>query len=205
MHTLKHALLPVLLCVALAGCTANSGEPTEQQADTLASAEAGEVFVDTVSIEGNAEPIELKRYQTPEGFPTPFSTAYPANMVLEETSTPGIGDFVRIVSDPDAAPDSQVLVEFQAYPDTSEFEIVYEANRRRAEGYGELSQRRPHIVGAVTEFTFVSDDDSGYIVFGERANRYYSILVRFPASYSEGYEPRIESIFKHWQWLNGGG
>lgn len=205
MNTFIRATLSLILIVAFTGCTAESGDQIEQQqTDSPAPVETSEIFVDTLSIEGMPEPIEMRSYQTPPGFPTPFSTAYPATMVADTRST-SEGEFIRFVSDADATQDRQVLVEYQLYPDTSEFQTVYEFNRTRAESYGELSQRTPHIQGAVTEFTFVSPDQSGYIVFGERESRYYSILVRFPSGYSEGYGPRTEAIFDHWEWLSKDG
>ncbi|MEW5929808.1 MAG: hypothetical protein AB1941_20325, partial [Gemmatimonadota bacterium] len=80
---------------------------------------------DTLTLEGTAQPMVLRLYRTPPGFPLPFSTYHPADLA-PETATSAEGGTVRFVANFGGRRTDSAYVEVRVHP----VDVNEEAARR---------------------------------------------------------------------------
>ncbi|MDQ3556703.1 MAG: hypothetical protein M3409_07980, partial [Gemmatimonadota bacterium] len=164
---------------------------------------------DTLAIEGMREPVTLRLYTPPAGFPLPFSTYVPEDMRAETVSS-GEGDGVRFVAHFGGVPNEHALVHLFVYPVDALPEHARETVRAIAESYGpvrEFGEIEPadRFGWAAEQYRISgrgpgSETMIGDVGLGERNGRWFHIVVQHPAEFSDGFAPRAQRILDEWRW-----
>lgn len=187
---------------------------TGTDADARAGADRSDTRTDTVLIEGMAEPITLRLFRTPAGFPLPFSAYLPDDMAAavdpDERTARFTAEFGGARND-DAY---MALVVFPAGTTRAEALAAarsYETGRGLPAG-GDLDPVAdtvvaPDLVWASDgyRFRYESDDEryAGSLGVGRRGDRFFMIVRHHPVEYGDGFGPRAHLITETWRWADG--
>lgn len=155
------------------------------------------------------EPIRLDLFEA--GTITPgFSTYVPVGLEPEtRTTTVGRGvDFTANfagVREPRARMGYFVYDEGMSRAQVNE-QILTFTSGRRPRAQPESGDR---FAWSLLEQRYEYDDDDGRLILGtialgQRAGRYFHILIQYPAEYGDGMGPRIARIIDHWRWADDG-
>ena len=204
------------LCALLVSC-APAGEAPEVEdpplpradatADTTAApaqavpgAERPETRRDTIMLEGMPEPVTLRLFRTPGGFPLPFSTYFPEDMIAEVTPS---GEEVRFVAAFGGQRNDSAFVAARVYPEGATEE---EARARLRAALGGAVERasEPAYGWGEEEYVRQGAGTVGRGVLGRHAGRLFHVVVRYPAEYGDGFGPRAGTILDEWRWGDGG-
>lgn len=179
-------------------------------------ADRPEERMDTLLIEGMAEPILLRLFVTDDDFPLPFSAYVPADMATDAERTDSTGAVhIRAefggVRNPDA-----YLHLFVHPPGTGRQEALaaaqgYVAGRGVPVSHGiddpgamSGAARMPWAVRAWT-FRYETGGETfvGSVGVGERRGRFYQLVRHYPAEYGDGFGPRAALVESTWRWSDG--
>jgi hypothetical protein len=164
-----------------------------------------------IEIEGMREELRFLLYRSPAGFPLPFSTYIPADMIAEAVSA-GEADAIRFIAAFGGVRNEGAAVHL----------IVHRAGAGEAEA---VSVLRALAAGLGTELTEASAEESfdwsvrdfrsvalpgrpdaveGTMAVGRRGDRYFSLVIHHPAEYGDGFGPRARQILREWRWEDTG-
>lgn len=212
----------LVLLAALAGCEGpgergtagdpppavgadSPGLPSDGPADRPAEREIG------IEMEGFEEDMRFVLYRSPSGFPLPFSTYVPVDMVAEDVSS-GEGAAVRFVAAFGGVRNEGAAVRV----------IVHRAGATEAEAVGVLRELAAglgtELVDAPAEESFDwstrdfrsvalpgrRDAVEGTMAVGRRDDRLFSLVIHYPAEYGDGFGPRAHRILVEWRWEDTG-
>jgi hypothetical protein len=213
--TLRALLTGALFASALAAC--GPGEPEAGEAPPVAAdttpeipAQAtgpthrAETLQDTLVLEGTPEPITLRLYRTPPGFPLPFSTYVPTDMAAEPVSS-GEGDGVRFVAEFGGVRNDSAAVAVMVYPDGATEETARGALRAATGAQGPVARDEQRHPWALAEFEGGTGGSVARGMVGRHGGRFFHVLVRYPAEYGDGFAPRAAKLLDHWRWEDGSG
>jgi hypothetical protein len=164
-----------------------------------------------IEIEGMREELRFLLYRSPGGFPLPFSTYVPADMIAETVSA-GEGDAIRFVAAFGGLRNEGAAVRLIVHrPGAVEAEAV-SALRELAAGLGtELTEAdaEESFDWSVRDFRSVAvpgrpDAVEGTMAVGWRGDRYFSLVIHHPAEYGDGFGPRARQILREWRWEDTG-
>lgn len=218
MRSLKWGALLVALAVAACG----GGEEQEGTAAVEAGPEAPErpaVVQDTIRIEGMAEPITARLFETPDDFPLAFSAYVPEGMEPEFEDADEGGTAVRISADLGGEDRPRAFLHVYVYPDTVTAATALATATALMEsrgvpvGQGIEPLEGEGALGAaewpVARKGFrlqVEEDDwlVGDIAVGVHRGHPFHIMAQYPAELAEGFAPRIRMILDSWVWEDTG-
>lgn len=168
-------------------------------------------LVDTTVIEGVEETVRLGLFRSPTGFPMPFSTYLPADMVAEWT---GQGeDGVRFVANFGGRTDRNVFVHIVAREaSVAQAELLARAyegvdgNQLGGEmaPMADIADRYPWARGAYDIHYEVQDRHyNAVLLIAQHDRRLFQLVLHCPAEYADGFWPRADLILEHWRWQDG--
>lgn len=193
----------VLLGLALAaGCADDpAGEirPTSKRASFVA--------------EGRTEQSLLSLYNSPPGFPLPFSTYVPQGMRVE-TAAAGAGYVVSFTPHPGGERDGSRFMHLFVHPDTVRFDDAREVARTVAErvrvpgARAEAAPAREH-PWAAEELAVRSEGSpdepvSGWVALGSENGRWFHFAVQHGADDGGSFSRNVERILEEWRWTDTG-
>ncbi|HSJ14171.1 MAG TPA: hypothetical protein VK939_07140 [Longimicrobiales bacterium] len=171
-----------------------------------------EVRVDTIHIEGTAQPERVALVRSPPAFRPPFSTYVPAGLRTEfmaGDSTPS----VRFLAEFGGQLNPEAYLQVRIYPPGAA-ELVA---RNAVDAYLRGREPRQDNITESSRWTWAIDayDFSyggqartthfvGSIAIARHGNRYLHVLVHYPAEYGDGMGPRVEQILREWRWEDDG-
>lgn len=173
---------------------AQSTGPTSR-ADTLR---------DTLTLEGTAQPVALRLYRTPPGFPLPFSTYHPADLV-PGAATSVEGGTVRFVADFGGRRTDSAYVAVLVHPvDVSE-EAARRALSAATGGSGPAAPDQQRYPWALAEYSGSTGATVARGILGRHEGQFFHVLIRYPAELGDGFAPRVALLLEHWEWEDAGG
>lgn len=202
-----HRMISVraVVMAAVAGAAACAGESTGRAGDE-GPAERPATIVDTLHLEGTAEPVELRLVPSPAHFPLPFTTYAPPAIEVADADR-GDQAEVRFVADFDGRDLELAWLEIAAYPDgLGEEEAKERARRAAGDSARPVSADEPiapWVIGAWRVAALESEDRTGLVLLGRHDGRYFHIRQVHPPEFGDGFGPRVALILRHWQWSDG--
>jgi len=215
-----------LVLAALAACTIESNErdsggapapsspaaPTQPSGvgDTAGAATARpQTRVDTLLLEGTAEPVELVLVRAPAGFPLPFSTYTTGDFIVEAAESEGGDPAMRFIAAFGGVRNDGAFLEVAVHP-PGESEAEAAAHTERAVGAGGdvVAPGEPGLDWAVRRWRIGRRDPRGgrilgFAALGRHGDRWFHVLARYPGEYGDGFGPRADLILEHWRWDDG--
>ena len=223
--TTRSATAPILALalVTAAGCGGGSDDadpdtPPAPAPDSTAlegppsGAARPDSRTDTISIEGMAEPIELRLFRSPVDFPLPF-TAYVPTAMRPEVEEAG----ARFVAAFGGTVNTDAFVHLFVFPPGTDRQGAVDAARAYKTGPGvPVSQglepmagetRTPPMDWAIEAYRFEyqsgGDWYGGTIGVGRHGDRFFQIIRHYPLEYVDGFPPRAGLILETWLWAAG--
>lgn len=214
------APLPALLAGALAAVLSASCGPggerpraaergaadrvSEIPAEATGPTSRPEVRRDTITVEGTPEPVALRLYRTPPGFPLPFSTYATADLVPE--AAPGApGEAVRFVAAFGGRRTDSAYVEVRVHAGGVGEEAAREALRAAVGGGAAAAPAQQRYPWALAEFSGNTGATVAHGALGRHQGEFFHVLVRYPADFGDGFAPRAAVIVDEWRWEDGTG
>lgn len=169
----------------------------------------------TLTIEGMAEPIELRLFRAPEDFALPFTAYVPADLSPEVEDPSSI----RFVAEFGGQRNTDAFIHTFVFPPGTDREravnsaIAYKTGRGIPVGQGldplERESTPPHPEWALESFRFRYQSGgtwyAGVIGIGTHGDRYFQIVRHWPVEYGDGFPPRADLITETWIWEDGTG
>jgi hypothetical protein len=163
------------------------------------------IRVDTISVEGMPEPIELRLTREPPEFDLPFTTYVPEGFLIEPKED-GDLDAIRFVAAFGGVRNPSAFLEVAAYPP----EIAPDRASwvgSSIQGLTPLPQGERRADWAVEEWRAEGRDPSGpyvaWLGLGRAGERWFHVLSRYPLEYGDGFPPRAAVILEEWRWADG--
>lgn len=222
----RHPKIAHLVLAFLAACTIESNErddggapPSSSPAaaaqpsaigDTTGAAAARpQTRMDTLMLEGTAEPVELRLARAPAGFPLPFSTYTTDGFIVEAAGSEDGDPAVRFIVAFGGVRNDEAFLEVTAHPPgETEAEAAARAERAVGEGGEVVAPEEASMDWAVRQWRLLRRDPRGGVILGFAAlgrhdGRWFHILARYPGDYADGFGPRADLILEHWRWEDG--
>ncbi|BAU26627.1 hypothetical protein DFP93_12112 [Aneurinibacillus soli] len=201
----------LLASCMLAGCSSNTAEPnkspTQQapaQTDTTskppaaaAAPDAPQTKQSTLTIEGSAQPITLKRYDA--SMPLPFHTYYPQDMIAEKK-----GDGVQFTANFAGTRNDDMFIKVEFPADLSSEQAAV-ARIKKNKDVTEEAAEKNH-TWTKKEFNIDSTKNGtaygGSALIGEHNGHYFIVTVYMPVEAAEGLGVRADKILEEWVWTD---
>jgi hypothetical protein len=170
---------------------------------------------DTLRLEGMPEPIALRLFRSPDGFPLPFTAYVPTDMEAEAESD----GTVRVTARFGGTPSPDAFVHLMVHPEGTDRQVALGTARAYKTGRGvPVSQglepiaerpRPPGLEWALEAYRFRYQSGGRWFVgtlgVGQRAGRFFQLVRHYPAEYAEGFAPRADLLVESWRWADGAG
>jgi hypothetical protein len=197
------------LAAALVAC---GGEEADPGGSATVETTRPEIRRVPITAGGAAQPVTLRLYRSPEGFPLPFTTYVPQEMRVA-TVTSGEGDGVRFLADSIGVEGDTAMVHVFFYPESSTESDAREVVRTAAESYGpirEFAEVDPtnRYPWSIVEYRIDGggiDDVNGTAALGRHAGRFFHVIVQIPATAGESFAEQARTILEEWRWEDTGG
>lgn len=163
-----------------------------------------EVRQDTILIEGMPEPVTLRLYRTPPGFPLPFSTYVPADMEAETVSS-GEGDAVRFVAAFGGRRTEAAHLLVTVHPEGVTEQAARQTLRAALGGAAAAPPGEHRYPWALAEFSGGAGADVAHGALGRHQGQFFQVVVRYPAEFGDGFAPRAAAVLGEWRWERGNG
>lgn len=210
------ALLAGALSASAVGACSGGDEgrrrPPPPPADTVSEIPAQatgptsrpETLRDTLALEGTAQPVTLRLYRTPPGFPLPFSTYVPADLAPESAAS-GDERTVRFVANFGGRRTDSAYVAVAIHAE----DVTEEAARRMLSaatgGSGPVAPEQQRYPWALAEYSVSTGATVARGILGRHEGQFFHVLVRYPAEFGDGFPARAAMVLEHWEWEGGGG
>lgn len=162
---------------------------------------------DTIAVEGMPEPVTLRLYRTPPGFPLPFSTYVPEDMVAEsaESAASGQGEAVRFVAAFGGRRTDSAYVLVRVHPEGVTEQAARQTLRAAAGGGTAAPPGEHRHPWALAEFSGSTGATVAHGALGRHQGQFFHVLVRYPAELGDGFGPRAAVLLEEWRWEGGSG
>lgn len=221
LHIMMLGVAPLFAACSGGSDQPGSGQAMRVDADTAAAAaEPGDTLPASgrpsnrrvnLRVAGMEQPMVLRLYRSPPGFPVPFSTYIPQD-VRVQTMSSGEGDGFRFVADygPGQTDSAAVYVFF--YPERTTDDAAREITRTVAESRGPLLPRAEiepvaRYPWSIVEYRIEPGGThpvAGHVVLGRHAGRFFYVAVIYPVEMGDGFVPRARQILDAWRWGDTG-
>lgn len=169
---------------------------------------------DTIRIEGMAEPMELRLFRTPDGFPLPFSAYVPADMAASADPEEGTAHFTAEFG---GMRNEDAFIHVFVFPPGTPLQEAVALARGYEASHGVPADRgiepvaeplsHPDTGWAVEAYRFLYQSErewlAGTIGVGQRGDRFYMIVRHYPQEYGDGFGPRAAVLLDSWRWSDG--
>lgn len=209
------------LAVVVAGCDASMDDDpadgpgaAEDPGAAFDPPDRPELLTDTLDIEGMPEPVELRLFEAPDGFPLPFSTYHTTDMAASADADEGTAHFVAEFG---GVRNEDAFVHVYVFPPETPWQEAvatargYEAGRgipagRNVEPIAE-GLDEPSLEWAIESYRYRYQSGGqwygGTVGVGMREARPFLILRHWPVEYVEGFNPRADFVTETWRWFDG--
>lgn len=209
------ALLAGALAASAPGaCSGDRGRqaPPAPPADTVSEIPAQatgptsrpETLQDTLTLEGTPQPATLRLYRTPPGFPLPFSTYVPADLVPESAPSAG-GGSARFVANLGGRRTDSAYVAVVVHPDGVDEEAARRMLSAATGGASPAAPDQQRYPWALAEYSGSAGATVSRGLLGRHEGQFFHVLIRYPAELGDGFAPRAAMLLKHWEWEGAGG
>lgn len=159
---------------------------------------------DTLTVEGTAQPVVLRQYRTPPGFPLPFSTYVPADLVPEAASS-AEGGTVRFVASLGGRRTDSAYVAVRVHPVDVNEEAARRALGSATGGSAPAAPDQQRYPWALAEYSGSTGATVARGILGRHEGQFFHVLIRYPAELGDGFAPRAALLLEHWEWEGAGG
>ena len=198
-------------------CACEPSTPQAEPPDAPAAEERPEERVDTLMLEGMAEPMRVRLFETPAGFPLRFSTYVPEDMrpeVLEADS----GASVRFTTAFGGTPNPNAYLNIHVYPESMDaagaaaaadaFAVSRGVPVSQGEGDDEPDWPRRY-AWSLAEYPFDHPGPEGgrmvgLVAVGTHGERVFHVIQQHPEEYGDGFGPRAALILEELRWADTG-
>jgi hypothetical protein len=173
--------------------------------------------IGAIEVEGMPQPMTLRLFRTPPGFPLPFSTYLPEDVEPGSVAS-GEGDAVMFVAAFGGRRNEDARVALQVLPGGTTGDAARAVLRQSAPG-GPAAHAVPGAAPAPASATprrfpwsldevayrFRGRDETavvGSAALGRRDGRYFILTVQYPEEFGDGFGPRVARILGDWQWAD---
>lgn len=212
--------LAILLTLLLPGCAdAPERDAAEDPSDTPHATSAEDAaprpdrLLDTLTVEGMAEPVELRLFSTPEDFPLPFSAYVPRDMVIS-TDPSGVVDFVAEFG---GTRDDDTFMHLYVFPRDTPWQEALATAKGYKTSRGIPVSRGIEIIAdelGVPDLPWAEEAYryryqsggawyGGMLGVGLHRDTPFMIVTHRPVDSAEGFAPRAERIRATWRWSDG--
>jgi hypothetical protein len=209
------ALLAGALAASAPGACTGDGDrqaPPAPPADTASEIPAQatgptsrpDTLQDTLTLEGNPQPATLRLYRTPPGFPLPFSTYVPADLVPEPVPT-AAGGSVRFVANFGGRRTDSAYVAVVVHADGVDEEAARRMLSAATGGGGPAAPDQQRYPWALAEYSGGTGATVSRGILGRHEGQFFQVLIRYPAEFGDGFAPRAAAVLEHWEWEGAGG
>lgn len=159
-----------------------------------------------VEIEGMAEELRVVLYESPAGFPLPFSTYVPDALLPEAVGDwpgEGVAFVAHFGGHRNEAAAVRILVAPEGMSEDEMMERLHELVRAMRADLAPAPE--PLFEWSRQEFVLEPrprwmDGVAGIGAVGERQGRLYAVLAHHPPEYGDGFAPRAGLILDEWRW-----
>ena len=215
VNTTFFALLSGSLAASVLGACSRDGDrpaPPAPPADTVSEIPAQatgptsrpETLQDSLTVEGTPAPATLRLYRTPPGFPLPFSTYVPAELV-PEAAPPGAGGSVRFVANSGGRRTDSAYVAVLVHADGVDEEAARRMLSAATGGGSPAAPDQQRYPWALAEYSGSSGSTVSRGILGRHEGQFFQVLIRYPAEFGDGFAPRAAAVLEHWEWEGAGG
>lgn len=142
-------------------------------------------------LEGMPEPVTMKLYSSPEGFPLPFQVYLPDNFTTEALSSP-TAETIRFSM-------GEAQMSFVVLPANT--------GRSKAQSVAKASLGTANIqscrssYGWQWECLYVAGKGApvSRVLLGEQQGRQFYFLISYPAEYGDGFGARYVRVLEEWK------
>ncbi len=163
-----------------------------------------ETLRDTLTVEGTPQPATLRLYRTPPGFPLPFSTYVPADLVPESAAPVG-GESVRFVASFGGRRTDSAYVAVQVHATDVDEEAARRMLSAATGGGGPAAPDQQRYPWALAEYSGGAGATVSRGILGRHEGQFFYVLIRYPAELGDGFAPRAATVLEHWEWEGAGG
>jgi len=190
---------------------APSGAPAMDAAEDP-GAPAPEAKTGTIAVAGGTAELAFERFDAPPSFPLQFATYVPEDMIVE-TLKAGKADGVRVISNIGGRrKESAYLWAMFHPPGTAEARAreAYAGLVAKRGNPAEVPERARRFAWALAEHEFQYEPTGGEIrvgrlALGRRGDRFFHLIIEYPADLAGEFVPRVNRILEDWRWKDGGG
>ena len=157
-----------------------------------------------ILIEGMGEPVPIRLFSTPAGWPLQFSTYHPEDWVAEAVTGDG-GAVVRFTVAYGGHRNDDAYLEVVIYPAGTD---EASARRRAADlaadlGIAELAGGDRWYPWSLAEYGGVAEAAQG-LALGRHGDGWFHVRWHYPPEHGDGFGPRQHLIFSEWIWADNG-
>jgi len=204
-------LLTMLGLSVLCACTSQGPRQSAEKTASPAPAQSEEARPErpatkrgTITLEGDAEPITLKLFDSASAsLPLAFTTYIPEDMNPEPAGS-GTQKAIRFVANFGGHREREAYMEVLFYPaDTTE-----SAGKSLLQG-ADSSKEKPaadkRFKWSLTERDIVSVSKArgrivGVAALGRHGDRLFQVTLHYPEEFADGFVPRARRILEEWRW-----
>lgn len=210
----------VLLTLLLTGCAdapeRDAAEGPSDAAPTTSAADDAhrpDRLMDTLTVEGMAEPVELRLFSTPNDFPLPFTAYVPEDMAVSADES-GVVDFVAEFG---GTRDDDAFMHLYVFPRNTPWQEALATAKGYKTSRGIPVSRgieiiadelpAPDLPWAEEAYRFRYQSGGawygGTLGVGLHGDTPFMIVTHRPVESAEGFQPRAERIRATWRWSDG--
>lgn len=213
----RRARLVLWACAAVgfAACQpADDADAPDRDGADAAAATGRADTVDTLSIEGQAEPVRVRDWRTPPDFPLPFRTRLPERV---RASSGAEGEQAWVRFDFDSGTADSVYMRVLVLPEGTDANDARALARAIATDFGPIGSQgleytegrdAPAYDWAQVNYRlrgFVRDTPvTGSLALARHGDRFFTVMQLYPPEYGDGAGVRFDYIRSEWRWLDTG-
>lgn len=188
-----------------AGAEPPAAPPADTTAPPLPGADRPEVVEGVLNLEGMREPMTYRLYRSPEGYPLPFSTYLPADVRADELSSDE-AQAVRFVAAFGGVPNEEIYLSVHFPQERLGMERARARAREIAGSLGRAEPGERERFPWALEWHRVAGEGGrvASVALARHLDRYFFVVLHYPAEAAEGFGPRAGRILDEWRWLDGG-
>jgi hypothetical protein len=173
-----------------------------------------ETVRDALEVEGMPQPMTLRLFRTPAGFPLAFSTYLPEDMQPTTQAASGAGDAVAFLAAFGGRRNEDARLAFHVLTAGTDGDEARAFLRESVPGGVPGSptaaprpaahRRYPWSLDEV-EYRFRGRDEApavGHAALGRRGGYFFTLSIQHPEEFGDGFGPRAARILRDWRWAD---
>jgi hypothetical protein len=173
-----------------------------------------ETVRDAIEVEGMPQPMTLRLFRTPAGFPLAFSTYLPEDVQPTAQTTSGAGATVAFLAAFGGRRNEDARLALHVLPAGTDGDEARAFLRQSVPGGAPgdptaaarpaAPRRYPWSLDEV-EYRFRGRDEApavGHAALGRRGGYFFTLTIQYPAEFGDGFGPRAARILRDWRWAD---